>query len=57
MCVFVRENEHVIWKEQWYAFTSWISLQVEFHMIHDDQVFVIDVVVTDLMKNNGYECH
>ncbi len=33
-----------------YAFTLGISLRVNFYMIHQDQVFVIDMVVTNLTR-------
>jgi hypothetical protein len=42
------ENGHIIWKEWWYAITSRVLLQVNLHMTREDQVFVVDVVVTDL---------
>jgi len=53
MYAFNRKNGHNVWKKLWYALTSRVSLWVSLYMIHEDQVFVADVMVTD----NGYECH
>jgi hypothetical protein len=36
-----------VWKEQWYTFTSRVSLQADLHMICEDQNFVANVVVTN----------
>jgi hypothetical protein len=47
MYAFARENEHIIWKEQWYTLTSKVSLWVDIYMAQEDQVFVVDVVVID----------
>jgi hypothetical protein len=44
----VWENGHVIWRERWYALTSKISLWVNLYMIQKDQVFIANVVVTNL---------
>jgi hypothetical protein len=50
MYAFAQESEHAIWKKRWYAFTSKNSLRADLYMIWKDQVFVIDVVVSDLMR-------
>jgi lipid-A-disaccharide synthase-like uncharacterized protein len=50
MYALLQENGHVVWKEKWYAFTLGVSLQTNFYMTHEDQVFVIDVVVTNLTR-------
>jgi hypothetical protein len=47
MYALARKNEHAIWKEQWYALTSGVSLQVDIYMTWEDQVFVVNVVVTN----------
>jgi hypothetical protein len=44
----VRRNGHDVWKEQWYALMLKISLRTDLYMTQKDQVFVGDVVVTDL---------
>jgi len=48
MNAFVKENGHIVWKKWWYAFTLRVSLQIDFYMTREDQVFVVDVVVIDL---------
>jgi hypothetical protein len=45
MYALVQENRHVVWKKQWYAITSRISLRVDLYMTQKDQVFVANVVV------------
>jgi len=50
MYAFVRESGHTIWKKRWYAFTSKISLQADIYMTQEDQVFVVDVVITNPMR-------
>jgi hypothetical protein len=35
-----------MWGEQWYAFMSRVLLQPDLYMIHVDQVFVVNVIVT-----------
>jgi len=37
-----------IWRKQWYTFMQRFSLQADFYMTHEDQVFVVNVVVIDL---------
>jgi hypothetical protein len=49
MYAFVRKSEHVVWKEGWYALTLRVSLQANFYMTQEDQVFVFNVMVIDLM--------
>jgi hypothetical protein len=46
MYALTKENGHVVWKERWYTFMLRISLQANLYMTHE--VFVVDVVVTDL---------
>jgi hypothetical protein len=41
---------YALMQEQWYALTSRISLQTNFYMTQEDEVFVVDVVVTDLRQ-------
>jgi len=48
MYALAQENGHVIWREWWYALMSKVSLQPDFYMTLEDQVFVVDVVVTNL---------
>jgi hypothetical protein len=50
MYAFVLENGHVVWKERWYTLTLGISLWTNLYMTWEDQVFVFDVVVIDLMQ-------
>jgi hypothetical protein len=50
MCAFVRKSGHSLWRKQWYTLTIRTSLWANFCMIHEDQVFVVDVVVIDLMR-------
>ncbi len=45
---FVQESGHTTWKEWWYALLLGISLQANFYMICENQVFVTNVVVIDL---------
>jgi hypothetical protein len=45
MYALVWYDGHDVWKEWWYAFTSEVSLQANLYMIHEDQVFVANVVV------------
>ncbi len=47
MYASIQENGHVAWEEWWYPLMSGTSLQVDFYMTHEDQIFVIDVVVID----------
>jgi hypothetical protein len=49
MYAFIQKSGHVVWKKRWYALTLGISLQVDLYMTWNDQVFVVDVVVSDLM--------
>jgi hypothetical protein len=48
MYALVWKSGHDVWREQWYAFTLEVSLQIDFYMIHEDQIFLVDVVVIDL---------
>jgi hypothetical protein len=48
MYFVVQESGHIVWKEQWYALTSRISLRDDLYMTKEVQVFVVDVVVTNL---------
>jgi hypothetical protein len=48
MYALARENGHAIWREWWYALMSKVSLQADFYMTLEDQVFVVDVVITNL---------
>jgi hypothetical protein len=43
-----QENGHVVWKKWWYAFMSKVSLRIYLYMIHEDHVFVTNMVVTNL---------
>jgi hypothetical protein len=36
MYVFIRNNGHVVWREQWYVILSKVSLQVDFYITHED---------------------
>jgi len=47
MYALIRESGHAIWKEQWYTLTSRVSLQTNIYMTHEDQVFVVDVMVAN----------
>jgi hypothetical protein len=47
MYAFVQENEHIVWREWWYTLASKISLWIDLYMTREDQVFVVDVIVTD----------
>jgi hypothetical protein len=47
MYALIRKSGRVVWKEQWYTFTSTVSLQANLYMTRKDQVFVPNVVVTD----------
>jgi len=49
MYTIARKNGHIVWKKWWYALTSSVSLRIDFYMTWKDQVFIFDVVVTDLM--------
>jgi hypothetical protein len=46
MYALAQESGHTIWKEWWYAFTLGASLQTDLSLICNDQVFVVNVVVT-----------
>ncbi len=48
MYALAQKSEHIIWRQQWYAFMSRVSLQV--YMIQKDKVFIADVVVIDPMQ-------
>jgi hypothetical protein len=48
MYVFAQKNMHVVWGQQWCSLTSGISLRTDFYMTQKDQVFIADVVVTNL---------
>jgi hypothetical protein len=48
MYAFIRKSEHIVLREWWYAFTSGVSLEVNVYMNCEDQVFVTNVVVTDV---------
>ncbi len=50
MYVFPWKNEHDVWRKWWYAFTSRVSLRIDLYMIQKDQVFVVNVVITDIMR-------
>jgi hypothetical protein len=50
MYALVRKSEHVVWREWWYALTSRTSLRVDLYMTHEHQVFVANVVVTNLTQ-------
>jgi hypothetical protein len=50
MYAFARESGHAIWKERWYALALGVSLQIDLYMTREDQVFVANVVVTDLTE-------
>jgi len=50
MYAFVQDNEHVIWKEQWYTFMLGVLLQVDFYMTRKDYVFVVNRMVIDLTR-------
>jgi hypothetical protein len=50
MYAFIQKSGHIIWRKWWYTFTSKVSLQANFYMIWEDQVFVADVVVIDPMQ-------
>jgi len=45
MYPLARKSGHTIWKEQWYALTSKVSLQGDLYMTQEDWVFVANVVV------------
>jgi hypothetical protein len=45
MYVLVQKSGHDVWKEWWYALMLGISLQADFYMTQEDQVFVTNVVV------------
>jgi hypothetical protein len=47
MYALVCKSGHAVWREWWYALTSRVSLQVDFYMTRENQVFIVDVVVTD----------
>jgi len=49
MYAFIQENGHVVWREWWYALTSRVSLWTDLYMTRKDQVFIVDVVVTNPM--------
>jgi hypothetical protein len=36
MYAFTWKNEHDVWKEQWYTFTSWDPLQADVYMTSED---------------------
>jgi hypothetical protein len=46
MYALVRENGHVVWKEQWCALTLGVSFGANFYMTQEDQIFIVHVVVT-----------
>jgi len=48
MYAFTWKSGHIVWKEQWYALTSGASLRTNLYVTHEDQIFVTNVVVTDL---------
>jgi hypothetical protein len=50
MYALIRKNAHVVWREWWCALMLGISLQVNLYMIRNNQVFIVDVVVTNLMQ-------
>jgi hypothetical protein len=47
MYAFTQENGHNVWRKWWYTLTLRISLRTDFYMIHENQVFVANVVVID----------
>jgi hypothetical protein len=50
MYAMARENGHIIWKKQWYALMSRVLFQADLYMTQEDQVFVVNAVVTNLMR-------
>jgi len=50
MYALAKKSGHIVWKKWWYTFMSRVSLQTYFYMIREDQVFVINVVVTNLTR-------
>jgi hypothetical protein len=47
MYALVWKSGHFVWRKWWYTFTSGVSLRANFYMIHEDQVFIADVMVTN----------
>jgi len=48
MYALAQESGHTIWREQWYTFTSKVSLQTNLYMTQENWVFIVDVVVINL---------
>jgi hypothetical protein len=47
MYAFASKNDHDVWKERWYTFTSRTSLQTNLYTTCEDQVFVVDRITTN----------
>jgi hypothetical protein len=47
MYVLIFKNEHIVWRESWYILMSRVSLQANFYMTREDQIFIADVMVTN----------
>lgn len=47
MYAFTWKNGHVVWRIQLYAFTLEVSLWADLHMIRENEVFVVDGMVTN----------
>jgi hypothetical protein len=47
MYAFAWESGHTVWKECWYTIMSRVSLQANFYMTREDQIFVTNVVVVN----------
>ncbi len=45
MYAFARKSGFTIWRKWWYAIMLEVSLQTNLYMIHEDYVFVVNVVV------------
>jgi hypothetical protein len=50
MYALVWEGGHVVWKKQWYALMSRISLWTNFYITWEDHVFIANAVVTNLTR-------
>jgi hypothetical protein len=47
MYALVQKSGHFIWREWWYTLMSRVSLWANFYTTHEDQVFIVDVMVTN----------
>jgi hypothetical protein len=47
MYAFTWKSGHIVWRKQWYALTSKVSLWIHLYMTCEDQVFVANVMVID----------